>query len=124
MSRCDIQQVCSLGIPASSTPPLGDAQVGAAELADVGLLDAAAELVDEQLHAVADAQHRHAELEQPPLERRRTVGVHRGGTAREDDPARLARRAPARAPTWCGISSLNTPQSRTRRAISCEYWPP
>src|SRR5262245_64422553 len=28
------------------------------------------------------------------------------------------------APTWCGSSSLNTPHSRTRRAISCEYWPP
>src|SRR4051812_44288392 len=27
-------------------------------------------------------------------------------------------------PTWCGSSSLNTPHSRTRRAISCEYWPP
>src|SRR4051812_14603146 len=24
----------------------------------------------------------------------------------------------------CGSSSLNTPHSRTRRAISCEYWPP
>src|SRR5581483_11365372 len=27
-------------------------------------------------------------------------------------------------PTWCGSSSENTPHSRTRRAISCEYWPP
>ena len=26
--------------------------------------------------------------------------------------------------TWWGSSSLNTPQSRTRRAISCEYCPP
>src|SRR5829696_2203072 len=24
----------------------------------------------------------------------------------------------------CGSSSLKTPHSRTRRAISCEYWPP
>src|SRR5690349_13887383 len=27
-------------------------------------------------------------------------------------------------PTWCGSSSENTPHSRTRRAISCEYCPP
>src|SRR3954469_134626 len=26
--------------------------------------------------------------------------------------------------TVCGSSSLNTPHSRTRRAINCEYWPP
>jgi hypothetical protein len=26
--------------------------------------------------------------------------------------------------TWCGSSSENTPQSRTRRAISWLYWPP
>src|ERR687888_1208143 len=34
------------------------------------------------------------------------------------------RRRTSSAPTWCGSSSLNTPHSRTRRAISCEYWPP
>ena len=33
------------------------------------------------------------------------------------------RRATSSAPTWCGSSSENTPHSRTRRAISCEYWP-
>src|SRR3954469_23650995 len=27
-------------------------------------------------------------------------------------------------PTVCGSSSLNTPHSRIRRAMSCEYWPP
>src|ERR671911_28454 len=26
--------------------------------------------------------------------------------------------------TWWGSSSENTPHSRTRRAMSCEYWPP
>src|SRR3954467_6463395 len=26
--------------------------------------------------------------------------------------------------TVCGRSSLKNPHSRTRRAISCEYWPP
>src|SRR3954471_10861519 len=35
-----------------------------------------------------------------------------------------ARRRTSSTPTWCGSSSENTPHSRTRRAISCEYWPP
>src|ERR671931_1377534 len=35
-----------------------------------------------------------------------------------------ARLRTSSTPTWCGSSSLNTPHSRTRRAISCEYWPP
>src|ERR1700730_16681500 len=34
------------------------------------------------------------------------------------------RRATSAAPRWCGRSSENTPHSRTRRAISCEYCPP
>ena len=34
------------------------------------------------------------------------------------------RRRTSSTPTWCGSSSENTPSSRTRRAISCEYWPP
>src|ERR1019366_7647036 len=34
------------------------------------------------------------------------------------------RRSTSAAPTWCGSSSEKTPHSRTRRAISCEYWPP
>src|SRR5215217_3282563 len=34
------------------------------------------------------------------------------------------RRRTSSTPTWCGSSSENTPHSRTRRAISCEYWPP
>src|SRR5436190_1902357 len=35
-----------------------------------------------------------------------------------------ARRLTSSTPTWCGSSSLNTPSSRTRRAMSWEYWPP
>src|SRR6478735_3982351 len=34
------------------------------------------------------------------------------------------RRATSSSGTWCGSSSEKTPHSRTRRAISCEYWPP
>ena len=50
---------------------LGDRQIGATELAHLGLLDAPAERVHEQLHPVADAHHRHAELEQAALQGRR-----------------------------------------------------
>ena len=48
-----------------------DAQLRAAELADLRPLDAAAELEREQLHSVADAEHRDAELEQRRIELRR-----------------------------------------------------
>src|SRR3954451_20055856 len=34
------------------------------------------------------------------------------------------RRRTSSTPTWCGSSSENTPHSRTRRAMSCEYCPP
>ena len=42
-------------------------QLRAPELAHLGLLDATAELVHEQLHPVADAHHRHAQLQQAKL---------------------------------------------------------
>ena len=65
-------------------------QIRAAELADLGLLDATAELVHEQLHAVADAHHRHAQLQQLAVQARRALGVHRRRPARQHDAARLA----------------------------------
>ena len=71
---------------------LGDAQLGAPELAHLGLLDAPAQLVHEQLHAVADPHHRHAQLEQAALQAGSPVGVDRRGPAREDDAARAAAR--------------------------------
>ena len=40
VSRCDIQHVCSAGRPASSRPLLAHRQLRAAELADLGALDA------------------------------------------------------------------------------------
>ena len=67
-------------------------QVRAPELPHLGLLDATAELVYEQLHAVADPKHRHAQLQQPAIEPRRTLRVHRRGPAREDDPSWRTRR--------------------------------
>ena len=89
VSRWDIQQVCSRGIPAQQHARDRTLQLRAPELADLGLLDAPPELVHEQLHAVADAHHRHAQLQQAELEARGSRRVDRRGTARQDDPARL-----------------------------------
>ena len=80
-----------LGRRAGQQPPgLADGEVGAAELADLGALHPAAQRKRQQLHAVADAEHRNAELEQRRVELRRPVGVHRGRPAGEDQPARAA----------------------------------
>ena len=48
-------------------------------------LDLAPELVGHELLAVADAQHRHAEIEEPRIALGRLVPVHALGAAREDD---------------------------------------
>ncbi|OPF33664.1 cytosine deaminase [Pseudomonas aeruginosa P47] len=61
---------------------------GVAELAQVGALHLAAHLLGHGLHAVADAEQRHLQVEHR-LRRARAVGfVHRLGTAGEDDAAR------------------------------------
>src|SRR5438445_426151 len=48
---------------------VANTQVRAAELADLSLLDPAAQLVHEQLHPVADAHHGNAQFEQRRLQR-------------------------------------------------------
>ena len=81
---------CLLGRGAREQPPgLGDVQLRAAELTDLGPFDPAAELPGEQLHPVTDAEHRHPELQQLPVERRRPLGVHRCRAAGEDHALRL-----------------------------------
>ena len=62
-----------------------------AELADAGVGDIAAQRGRHRLHAVTDAEHRHAQLEQPRVDRRRTGLVDRCRPAREDDPDRVVR---------------------------------
>ena len=64
VSRWLIQQVCWSGSPASRRPGVAHVQLGAAELRHLRALDVAAELERHRLHAVADAEHRDAELEQ------------------------------------------------------------
>ena len=47
--------------------------------------DVSAQLVRYQLHAVADAQHRNAAVEDPRLRQRRAIVVNRGGASGEND---------------------------------------
>ncbi len=61
-----------------------------AELALRGGRDRAAELVCHQLHAVADTQHRPAQIEQPWVALRRTGVGHAFRSARKNDPNRLS----------------------------------
>ena len=68
----------------------GEGQRRAAELAGLGAFDLAAELERHRLHAVTDAEHRDAELEQLGPHARRALGVDRRGAAREDERARRA----------------------------------
>ena len=76
---------------AGQQPPwLGDRQLRAPELPHLGALDLAAELQDQRLHAVTDAQHGDPELEQLRIQPRRALGVHRGRPAGEDQPLRPA----------------------------------
>ena len=66
-----------------------DVDKGAAELLMLAQRDAAAQFVAHRLHAVADPQHRHAELERGRGRARRGAFGHRGRTARQDDRARV-----------------------------------
>ena len=63
--------------------------VGGSELALAAALDTAAELVGHGLHAVTDAEHRHPAVESPVRGGRRAVVVDAGGSAAEDDAARV-----------------------------------
>ena len=90
VSRCDIQHVCSRGRPLNSRPGSRTVSSERPNSPTSAPCDLAAERQGEQLHAVTDAQHRDAELEQLGIERRRAVGVHRRGAAGEDQPLRVA----------------------------------
>ncbi len=68
----------------------GEGQRRAAELAGLGTFDLAAQLERHRLHAVTDAEHGDAELEQLGPHARRAFGVDRRGPAREDECPRSA----------------------------------
>ncbi len=63
------------------------AHLGVAEFAHLARLDLAAELSGHGLHAVADAQHRHAQLEHRLRRARRRLLGHRHMAARQDHAA-------------------------------------
>ena len=82
VSRWLIQHVCSLGQPGEERAAAA-VELGLAELGDAGALDLAAELERHQLHAVADAERRDAELEERRVDPRRVLGVDRRRAAAE-----------------------------------------
>ena len=71
---------------------VGDLDRRAAVLATVGGRDARTGLDVQDAHAVADAEHRHAELEDAARELRRARDVHARRAAGQDDAGRLALR--------------------------------
>ena len=89
-SRWDIQTVCSEGSPLRSAPR-SRLERGLTELRGSGRLDRPAEVARHQLHAVTDAEHRHAELEDARVDLRCTVGVDGGRPAGEHERRRVAR---------------------------------
>jgi hypothetical protein len=65
-------------------------EVRLAELRDARSLDSSAELPGHELHPIADAEHRDAELEEPPVDSRRAIRVDGRRPAGEHERARAA----------------------------------
>ena len=74
---------------AAARPGSATVQRGAAELRAAGVRDLAAERLRHRLEAVADAEHRHAGVEQRRVGARRARRVDRGRPAGQDDRLRL-----------------------------------
>ena len=62
-----------------------DAERAFAVFAFLARLDLAAEILGQELQAVANAQHRDAELEDGGVGQRRVLGIDAGRAARKDD---------------------------------------
>ena len=126
-SKWLIHTSCSAGMMPSSSV---DAPVEAASAVArpysprMPAADGAAELLRDQLRAVADAEDRDPELVDRRVEARRAVDVDALRSARQDQRRRAARRRPRAAVIRCGTISEYTFSSRTRRAISCAYCAP
>ena len=67
-----------------------DFQLGSAVLAGAGVRDGATERLRHRLEAVADTEHRHAQVEQRRVELRRTLGVHAGRATGQHHRQRIA----------------------------------
>ena len=90
-SRWLIHPTCSSGRPPKSALDGIDAHLRPAELRAVRAFDAASEVARHQLHPVTDAEHGHAQAEDPRIGLRRTLRVDRGRPAREDERERPPR---------------------------------
>lgn len=73
---------------------VGDGERALAVFALLAFLDLPAEELREELHAVTDAEHGHAELEDAAVGQRRVSGIHAGRAAAEDQAARFHRGDP------------------------------
>ena len=94
------------GSPPSSTPPSPvDGQRGAAELALAGVRHLAAQRLRHRLEAVADAEHRHAGVEQRRVDLGRPRLVHAGRPAGQHDRGRVAGPASRATGIECGTIS-------------------
>jgi hypothetical protein len=100
-----------------------DLDEGAAELAIVGGRDPAAQLLGHRLLAVADAEDRHAGLEEMLRRARAVRPHHRGRAAGEDDPLRPQPREGLVGAVERRDLAID-PASRTRRAMSWVTWLP
>ncbi|SLH08199.1 Uncharacterised protein [Mycobacteroides abscessus subsp. abscessus] len=69
-----------------------DVEFGAAVLAGAGVGHRAAERLRHRLEAVADAEDRQVQVEQPRIQLRRALGVHAGRATGQDHRERLLRR--------------------------------
>ncbi len=69
----------------------GDPEPGRTILSPIGRLDRSAQCLRDQLHAIADAEHRQPALQHPVRQLRRAGLVDTGRATREDDSAHVAR---------------------------------
>ena len=99
--------------PASSRPGSRDRQLRAAELAHLGALDPAAELAREQLHPVADAEHREARAR---AARGRSGGAPSAYTDAGPPDRITPLRPAARAPPRRRRGAAAAPRTRRTRA--------
>jgi hypothetical protein len=90
--------------PPNTTAGRHHVELGAAVLAGPGVGDGAAELLGDELGAVADAQDRHAEVVHGGVDDGGALDVDRLGAAGEDDAGRPRAATSAAVMVWGTIS--------------------
>ena len=93
LSPCEFQTCSVFGQPGEERAEgVLDAECAFAVFALLARLDLAAQVLGQQLQAVADAEHGDAELEDRGVGQRRGLRIHARRAAREDDALGLERR--------------------------------